>query len=337
MIIKKFIIVLLSSLIITGCMKNDRIIIERFVPVSISPVMTLEETKALLDNTNITGERVRVQVAKGDGSVAYNIDGDSKITLTYSDPNWVLSTMVYLSSDNAKLYAYCPCPADPTTVESGSYSSLKRSLNIPATVALSSQVDYLWAYQAKTVSEGANDINNANATVSLKLNHALTQVAFVIYRDNFTGVGSFTALKIKDNSVTPGLIINKSGENDLAVAMANGAITGGETTSEITVNTIGNTITENSDPGVDPAVLKTKVNGYALLAPVTIADITKVQFTFTIDSRDYSVSLTGGGGVTWSAGQQYIYKVKLSGTQMVIESVTVTPWTSNYGGSVDIQ
>lgn len=326
-----------SSLLIMSCMKNDRVVLERFVPMSISPIMTLEQTKALLDDSNIGGETIRLQIAKGDGSAAYNVDGDSKVKLTYSDPDWSTSTMVYLSSDNAKLYAYSPCPADPTTVETGSYSSLKRSLDIPATIAMSSQVDYLWAYQAKTTSGGANDINNVNYNVALKLNHGLAQIAFVIYRDNFTGVGSFTTLKIKDNTASPNLKINKSGTNDLAMATADGAITGGETTSEITVNTVGNTITENSDPGVDPAVLKTKVNAYALVVPVTIADITKVQFKFTVDSREYPVSLTGAGGVTWTAGQQYIYKVKLSGTQMVIQSVTVTPWTSNYGGEVVIQ
>ncbi len=335
--IKKIIIIGFSSLLLSGCMKNDRVVLERFVPVSISPIMTLEQTKTLLDDSNIGGETIRLNVAKGDGSVAYNIDGDSKITLSYNGTNWVLSTMVYLSSDNAKLYAYCPCPVDPTTVETGSYSSLKRSLNIPATIAMSSQVDYLWAYQEKTTSGGANDINNAYPSVSLKLNHGLAQIAFVIYRDNFTGVGSFTTLKVKDNTATPNLIINKSGTNDLALATSNGAITGGESASELTVNTIGNTITENSDPGTDPAVLKTKVNAYALVVPVTIADITKVQFKFTVDSREYAVSLTGAGGVTWSAGQQYIYKVKLSGTQMVIQSVTVTPWTSSYGGEVVIQ
>ena len=91
-----------SSLLIMSCMKNDRVVLERFVPMSISPIMTLEQTKALLDDSNIGGETIRLQIAKGDGSAAYNVDGDSKVKLTYSAPNWSTSTMVYLSSDNAK-------------------------------------------------------------------------------------------------------------------------------------------------------------------------------------------------------------------------------------------
>lgn len=319
----------------TGCAKNNSISVEKRAALVLSPTLDLVSTRALIDDVTILGEIIRVQVTKGDGTNPYN-DLDAKYKLSKIGENWTLSDILYLSSENAKIYAYSPCPDDPTLAETGSYNSLARTLDIPASQDMAEQIDYLWSYQDKTVSGGSTNINSSSAAVSLKMNHALTQIAFVFYKENYSGTGAINSIKIKDNSGSPALRISKAIANDLSMSVYDGAVTGGEAAAEVAALNVGSTITLTSNPGTDPTTLKDMVNGYLLVAPVTIADKTQVQFTFNIDSRDYAVSLSGAGGISWIAGQQHIYVVRLSGTQISIQSVTVAPWVPNYDGDVVI-
>ncbi|HCT95257.1 MAG: hypothetical protein A2X19_00055 [Bacteroidetes bacterium GWE2_39_28] len=332
--------IILSSLVIaslcTSCMKNNEILTERFSEAKLMPTLNSVNSKSLIDDSNITNETIRVNVSKIDGSTSYLTPTESKYTLTHSGTNWVLSDLLYLSTEKAVIYAYAPTPADPATVEEGAYNTLTRKLDVQATLDMANQTDYLWSCQNKTEISAGNDINSTNPQIHLTMNHALSLVSFVIYKENYTGSGAISQVKIGDLSASPSLTVNKAVDNDLKMSVATGAITGGEKTSLVTVVNVGNSITETSLASEDTEVLKTKVNAYTLIVPTTISDKTKVQFTFTIDSKDYSVTLSGVGGLNWIAGQQYIYKVKLSGTQMSIESVNVTPWTNNYSGEVVI-
>ena len=321
----------------TSCVKQTNFLQEeRVVEARLMPSLTSVTTKALVDDSNITDETIRVNVSKADGTTSYTTPGDAKYTLAHDGASWSLSSALYLSADNATIFAYSPCPADPTTVETGSYNTLKRLLDIPSTQAMSSQVDYLWSCQNKTIAAAGNDINSTNPSVQLTMNHALALVSFVIYKEDYSGTGAISQFSISDLSASPVLTVNKALANDLSLQIADGVIIGGENVSQIIINEVGNTISETSLVEVDPEVLKTKVNAYALIVPATIADKTDAQFEFNIDSKDYTVALSGVGSVEWVAGQQYIYKVKLTGTQMMIESVTVTPWTNNYSGEVII-
>lgn len=324
------------ALLCTSCMKNNEILTDRFTEAKLMPTLNSVHLKSLIDESNINSETIRLNVSKVDGSTSYLTPTESKYTLSYSGSNWVMSDILYLSTEKAVIYAYAPTPADPTTVEEGAYNTLSRKLDVLATQEMANQTDYLWSCQNKTSVIDGEDINSTNNQIHLTMNHALSLVSFVIYKENYTGSGDITQIKIGDLSASPSLTISKAADNDLKMSAANGLITGGDKTALITVTNVGNTITETSLASEDTDVLKTKVNAYALIVPTTISDKTKVQFTFTIDSKDYSVTLSGVGGVNWIAGQQYIYKVKLSGTQMSIESVTVTPWTNNYSGEVVI-
>lgn len=329
---------LLFIFLFASCMKNDEVVLkERKTRAVFTPSMKGTLTKALVDDSNITSETIRIQVSKSDGVTSYITPADAKFSLSYSGTNWALSNPLYLSSENATIFAYSPCPITPSTVETGSYNTLQRTLEIPSTQSMSSQIDYLWGCQNKTIIGGSDNINSTNKNVQLTMNHALAQVSFVIYKENYSGIGDISQVMISDLSASPSLIVSKAVGNDLALKIVDGSIIGGDLVSAITITSVGKTITETSLATTDPAVLKTKVNAYVLLAPVTIADKTKVQFSFTIDSKDYNVSLTGAGSIGWQAGQQYIYKVKLSGTQIIIDGVTVTPWTENYSGEVEIK
>jgi hypothetical protein len=324
---------ILGLLLLSACTKNRFLSTERIAPISLTANFGAAATKATITDDNITSETIRVQVAKSNGTESYAVEG-SKYTLAHGGVNWALSNMLYLSAENAKIYAYAPTPADPTTVETDSYNTLKRRLDIPATQQMANQVDFLWCYQDKTVAGGAIDINSTNPNVSLTMKHALSQIAFVIYGENYNGTGAINSVKVKDITATPALRKMKDAANDLYMNVADGTITGGEITAEISATSIAGSIL-TTQPSADIAELKSKVNAYLLIVPTSVANKNNVQFTFNIDNKEYNVSLTGGG-ITWVAGQQYIYTVKLSGTQMNIISVTVTPWSSSHEGEVVI-
>lgn len=331
---KTITISILALALLSGCTKNKFLSTERLAPISLTPNFAVPATKALISDANIESETIRVQVSKNDGITSY-VDGGAKYTLTHGGINWALSNILYLSVENAKVFAYAPTPADPTSEETGEYNTLKRRLDIPATQNMTDQVDYLWCYQDKTNDTDGININSTNPNVALTMKHALAQVSFVIYGENYNGAGVINTIKIKDNTATSSLTKMLDAGNDLYLNIANGSISGGEPVAEIVATNINGAI-ETTQPTADLTELKSKVNGYLLLVPVSIADKTKVQFSFNIDGKDYNVSLTGAGGINWFAGQQYIYTVKLSGTQMSVISVAVTPWTSSHEGEVVI-
>lgn len=64
-----------------------------------------------------------------------------------------------------------------------------------------------------------------------------------------------------------------------------------------------------------------------LVLPESTVDKSTVEATLTIDNQDYKVALPGSGS-KWDAGKNYLYTVKLSGSELVISSVTVTEWTT---------
>ena len=326
-------------LMASGCTKENSNEEPNIAALSIYPSLRGVMTKAVIDNSNITGEKIRIQVAKEeDGSLSY-LGGGAKYSLTYDAGNtkWVMSDKLYLTQDFARIYAYAPCPGDPETVETGSYSGLERSLDVPAAQNMAAQIDYLYCNQGATAQGGPIKINSANSAVNLTLDHALTQVAFVFYKENFSGPGVLSSVKIKDNSASPAFRVNKSGENDLKMSVADGSITGGEAAAEVSATGVGKTITLDTSPGDVAETLKSIIDAYIFLVPtVAIANKTDVEFIFNIDTKDYAVTLSGAGGINWVKGMQYIYTVKMRGSELTIEGVSVNPWTSQYEGEVII-
>ena len=64
-----------------------------------------------------------------------------------------------------------------------------------------------------------------------------------------------------------------------------------------------------------------------LVLPESTADKSNVEAKLTIDNQEYKVALPSSSSA-WEAGKNYLYTVKLSGSELVISSVTVTQWTT---------
>lgn len=166
--------------------------------------------------------------------------------------------------------------------------------------------------------------SNTADTIALTMNHALAQVSFYVYKNNYSGSGSFTKFQIADTTgaVTPFI---KTTGTDLVMNFKTGAITGGATDTLTrtlaTPDTLSTVI-----PSTVPADLRAQVNATTLTIPATSTiGAGGIKFTVTIDGVDYTTSNTEG--ITWAAGKQYIYSIKLEGTILAISDPTVTDWT----------
>jgi|AGTN01.3.fsa_nt_gi hypothetical protein len=301
------------------------------VPLSVVPFINPDEaTTAHLDD-DIGSYQIGIQVTNFSGSELY-YPYTKNIKLSRSG-TWMLSSLVCISCIKAKIYAYSPYSASESDL-TGTGETSRLLIDIPAIQDMRDQVDYLYASQDKHLPVGGSDIINMNPDVTLRMNHALALVSFVIYKGSYSGAGVLTQIELKDDAALSNLTVNKTGINDLGMNLGDGAITGGEPSAVITVKSVGNVITETTDPGTDEEVLKTKINGYAYVIPATFADKTKVRFTFTIDGQLFTVSLSGAEALSWTKGNQYIYKIELSTTFLSIVDVTVTDWITNDGGEV---
>lgn len=334
LIMKRLSLLLPSILVIISCTKSNPQVDDPNSPeLKIYPNITQSaSTKALYDDVQIKNTTICVQVSKSDGTTAYT--SNNKYTLQYNagTTKWVLSTPLNLTTDNANLYAYAP---EDAAKEVGSYSSLQRKLDISSTPNMTEQVDYLWAFQDKTIDGGINPINFNNSGVQLKLKHALAQIAIVMYRDNFPGLGLLSKFKITDTLNR----LKVKNTSDLLLNISDGSIVGGDNIQSITINSISKTISRIEDPSNtnDPDELVNYIDAYSLIVPTNIADNkSKISFTFTIDAVDYSVTLPAGS-VNWEAGKQYFYKVKLSGRQLVIDGVAVADWEKVMGDDLIVK
>ncbi len=329
----------LLLIFICAC-KKDPALTTNGSPLKINPSVLNESTKAAVNNSNITSCSIGVQVTNAAGTAFYeNKSTYNNLLLRYSS-SWFFDNgagdvfRVILFAGNAALYAYYPYNSSPTSI-TGIGASAYISMNVPSTNTIGGLIDYIWAAQTTTTPSGGNPINANNPVVTLNLQHALSQIAFVIYKEGYAGSGVIESIQLVDNSTSAGFRINKSGTNDLRMKLSDGSVSGGEFTSAITVNGINSTITLTSDPGTNPSTLSSLVNGYLFVVPFTITDMTKLQSIIRIDGDDYYISLPGSGSFNFTAGNKYIFKGKLLPRGMLtIESVTVNNW--NEGGEIVI-
>jgi hypothetical protein len=222
------IIYVLFVLLVFSCRKEHYENVS-LVPMNILPSLSVKTTKTLIDESNINSQQIGLQITNSAGNEFYDNQTSYNNILLSNTGSWTLATTVYLSNSSAKIFAYSPYSSnsgDLTGVGS-SDTPVARLLNIPSNQPMANQVDYLWAAQDRTTYDGLANINNSNANVTLKMNHSLAQVAFVIYKDNYNGEGRLSQIKIIDNSIEPSFRISKIFNNDLIMNLPDGLISGG--------------------------------------------------------------------------------------------------------------
>lgn len=197
-------------------------------------------------------------------------------------------------------------------------------------LAASGEVDYMYADQGSTGVKASykNGDTNKTGQVTLAMKHALAMVSFRVYADHtYKNTGAFSKL----------VLANKSGNTTLnnggspTMKIKDGTITPGSSPAAVTyTRDIANYMLPKAAADTDQARTTAKNNARKasiLVLPENTADKSTVEATLTIDNQDYKVALPGSNSA-WKAGENYLYTVKLSGSELVISSVTVTQWTT---------
>ena len=194
-------------------------------------------------------------------------------------------------------------------------------------LAAPGEVDYMYADQSTAVKASyKNGDTNKTGKVTLAMKHALAMVSFRVYADHtYKNTGTFSKL----------VLANKSGNttlnNGATMKIKDGTITAGSSPAAVTyTRDIANYTLSKATADTDQARATAKNNARKasiLVLPESTVDKSTVEATLTIDNQDYKVALPGSGSA-WEAGKNYLYTVKLSGSELVISSVTVTEWTT---------
>jgi len=329
----RYILIAFILFVAAGCMKDNYVTYDRSALLSITPVVNKEEATISHNESFINNFKIGIQVTNSQGSELY-YPYTKNLLLSHSD-KWMLSKPVCLTELYAKIYAYYPFTESENNI-SGIGETAVVNLDIPKDQAMALQTDYMYASQSTYHPSVDGQIDYANPHVTLELNHALSLISFVIYKDDYNGAGELSNIEISDESIASGLTINSAGPQKIGMRLADGKIIFGDATTDISVSSVENSITETIDPGVDEVQLKTMVNGYMYVVPSTFPDRSNVQFSLKIDNKLYTISHTGEGELKWNKGYQYIYKLRLTNTALTIMGIIITDWDVNYSGEIVI-
>ena len=200
-------------------------------------------------------------------------------------------------------------------------------------LAASGEVDYMYADQGSTGVKASykNGSDSKTGKVTLTMKHALAMVSFRVYADHtYKNTGAFTKLVLANKSGDTKHVLNNGGTTP-AMKIKDGTITLGSSPAAVTyTRDIANYTLSKATADTDQARATAKNNAMKasiLVLPENTADKSTVEATLTIDNQDYKVALPGSNSA-WKAGENYLYTVKLSGSELVISSVTVTEWTT---------
>ena len=161
------------------------------------------------------------------------------------------------------------------------------------------------------------------------MKHALAMVSFRVYADHtYKNTGAFTKLVLANKSGDTKNVLNNGGTNP-TMKIKDGTITAGSSPVAVTyTRDIANYTLSKATADTDQARATAKNSARkASILPESTVDKSTVEATLTIDNQDYKVALPSSNSA-WKAGENYLYTVKLSGSELVISSVTVTQWTT---------
>lgn len=272
------------------------------------------------------------------------------------------SDKIYLTNETATIYGYHPAyaPADdgsaattnplkitnvadnltiPITVFPGTPGSKDTNNTIPATdnstgttiLSAPGEVDYMWAEDADNAGNPATASNgkvtaSPDASVNLKMKHAMAMVSFRIYNDGtYANAGKLTKIVLKNKN---GNVLSQGTKPVMAIK--DGAIT--ENAAQVVVYTryIGNDYTLKKQgtagmTGVDAA--KNASSKFSILVLPHDGAKNTIQVEFTIDDAVYAVDLASAAdAVNWAKGTNTLYTAKLSGKALELSTVTVEAW-----------
>ena len=253
-------------------------------------------------NSFVSGDEIGLYVSNGSGvNSPYNgVAANKNVKSTFTTV-WTQATPVYLSSVMATIYAYYPWNASATD---------GTAIDIDHT----SQTDFMYA-------TSVTNINNRQPKAAITMNHALSLVQFDFKKENYTGIGSLTAITIANKSGGSSLI------STAKLNLTNGAITKGASKEPVTKATnLPQTI----------AIWNESTFPKMLVIPTaSTASAGDIVISFTVDGQVYNWNVPAG--TAWEQGKKNTYTVTIKGTALEVSPVTITPWGNGDSGNGTIQ
>jgi len=312
-------------LLLGGCSKNNGLTNNFYEELKVSATLaTGSQTKAILnDDFFPAASSIGVQLLKFSDNTPYS----TKTNVMFSSDglgNWSSTEGYTLNPIKAKVYAYYPY----VSLSDDTQPFYTIPASIEATANYDSDIDYMYA---TPIENADNAPYNSNSAINLQMNHALTQVSLLVYKDNYNGAGSLTDFYVEDTNPGTNHILVNSDPIDFTMDVRDGSITGGTKgiieRKLITPLSIGQASQDPKFPSDDLNELKQQVltKGVSVLvAPTSLISAGEIKFSFVIDGNTYSVVNTSP--ITWEKGKQNIYTIRLSGSTLSISQVSITKW-----------
>ena len=277
---------------------------------------------------------------------------------------WASSTdKIYLTSETATIYGYHPAYTPgaggemaasgtalklttvaenstiPVTVFPGTSDSKDTNNTIPTTdnasgttiLSAPGEIDYMWAEDADNNGNPATASNgkaagSPDASVALKMKHAMAMVSFRIYNDGtYANTGKLTKFVLKNKSNTA----LSQGSNPV-MAIKDGTITSNAEETVTFTRFIGDgyTLKKQGGSGLAGAdAAKDASSKFSILVLPHNGAKNTIQVEFTIDNTVYAVDLAAtSDAVNWAKGTNTLYTAKLSGKELTLSSITVEGW-----------
>lgn len=277
---------------------------------------------------------------------------------------WASSTdKIYLTSETATIYGYHPAYTPgaggemaasgtalklttvaenstiPVTVFPGTSDSKDTNNTIPTTdnasgttiLSAPGEIDYMWAEDADNNGNPATASNgkaagSPDASVALKMKHAMAMVSFRIYNDGtYANTGKLTKIVLKNKSNTA----LSQGSNPV-MAIKDGTITSNAEETVTFTRFIGDgyTLKKQGGSGLAGAdAAKDASSKFSILVLPHNGAKNTIQVEFTIDNTVYAVDLSAtSDAVNWAKGTNTLYTAKLSGKELTLSSITVEGW-----------
>ena len=277
---------------------------------------------------------------------------------------WASSTdKIYLTSETATIYGYHPAYTPgaggemaasgtalklttvaenstiPVTVFPGTSDSKDTNNTIPTTdnasgttiLSAPGEIDYMWAEDADNNGNSATASNgkaagSPDASVALKMKHAMAMVSFRIYNDGtYANTGKLTKIVLKNKSNTA----LSQGSNPV-MAIKDGTITSNAEKTVTFTRFIGDgyTLKKQGGSGLAGAdAAKDASSKFSILVLPHNGAKNTIQVEFTIDNTVYAVDLAAtSDAVNWAKGTNTLYTAKLSGKELTLSSITVEGW-----------
>lgn len=254
-----------------------------------------------------SGSEMGLYITSGSlGSVYDNTTSNNNVKAVSSGSGWILTPAVYLSANNATIYAYTPYS---TSVTAGT--------SVPVSVG-TGKADYCYGKSTGT-------INAKSPSATISMNHALTKVRFKLSKTStYTGAGKLTEISVNGSTNNT---VCASGTLDIST----GKITATTSSSHVVTQTNASglyTITTTTSDAIAAAL-------DMALIPASFAE-KEINIAFTIDSKIFNFSVPAG---SWEKGKINTYTLSLGGAGLTMANanVTVEDWINGVTASGELK